>query len=231
MIKIKSLIILSLGMIVLSTTGCAPKQPKIITKGEAFPKMYEQQPKSLLILPPMNESTDAEAKDYYLTTVEKPFGMMGYYVFPTEIVSDVMKQEGIVNTEILYGMPLNKIQEYFGADAVLYTTIKKWHVSYIVIDASLTVSIESKIVSTKTSEVLWSYSGTVVQPLGTQTDNSLAGLLIKVVATAIATASADYVKYAHIANGRLLTALPVGPYHQLYLKDQGFNVTGAAIPR
>jgi hypothetical protein len=225
MISIKYLLVLLLSALVLSITGCAPKQ-NFITKGEMFPKMYAQQPKSLLILPPMNESTDTEAKDYYLTTVEQPFGMMGYYVLPTEMVSDVMKQEGIVNTETLYGLPLNKLQEYFGADAVLYTHIKKWNVSYMVIASTLTVSIESEIISTKTSEKLWSYTGTVVQDL-TSNNNSgggLAQLIVNVIATAINTAAADYVKYARVANARLLTSVPVGPYHPLYLKDQGFVI-------
>lgn len=225
MISIKYLLVLLLSALVLSITGCVPKQ-NLITKGEMFPKMYEQQPKSLLILPPMNESTDAEAKDYYLTTVEQPFGMMGYYVLPTEMVNDVMKQEGIVNTETLYGLPLNKLQEYFGADAVLYTHIKKWNVSYIVIASTLTVSIESEIVSTKTSEKLWSYTGTVVQNLSSNSNSGggLAQLVVNLVETAINTAAADYVKYARVANAKLLTSVPAGPYHPLYLKDQGFVI-------
>ncbi|MDY0117940.1 MAG: DUF799 family lipoprotein, partial [Sulfurimonadaceae bacterium] len=74
-------------------SGCATAS-KTITKGEAYPKMYAEQPRSLLILPPINESTDAEAKDYYMTTIEMPFALMGYYTFPTEMVSDIMKQEG-----------------------------------------------------------------------------------------------------------------------------------------
>ena len=127
-------------------SGCGPAT---ISKGAAYPKMYDQKPRSLLILPPMNESTDAEAKEYYMTTVEMPFAQLGYYTFPVEMVSDVMKQEGVYDTELLYNLPMNKFQEYFGADAVLFTEIKKWNVSYMVLASNLTVSIESKIVSTK----------------------------------------------------------------------------------
>lgn len=223
--KLKYFIMPLLGAILLLTSGCAPKQ-NLVTKGEKFPKMYEQQPRSLLILPPMNESTDAEAKDYYMTTVEAPFALMGYYVMPVELVSDIMKQEGVASTELLYGMPANKLQEYFGADAVLYTRIKKWNVSYMVVASTLTVSIESEIVSTKTSEKLWSYTGTVVQDLTNRSNGNggLAELIINVVATAINTAAADYVKYARVANARLIGSVPVGPYHQLYLKDQDFKI-------
>jgi len=222
MIKKKLVAYFTLTILILTFTGCGPAY---ITKGVAFPKMYDQQPKSLLILPPMNESTDAEAKDYYMTTTEMPFALMGYYTFPTEMVSDIMKQEGIYDTELLYNMPLNKYAEYFGADAVLFTKIKKWDVSYAVIASSLTVSIEARIVSTKTSEELWEYTGTVVVDLsGGDTGGGLAGLIAKVVVAAINTATADYVKYAKIANNRIIYTLPVGPYNEYYMKDQNLKL-------
>jgi len=225
----KQLTILFLGVFVLFSAGCAPKI-NTVTKGEKFPKMYDQQPRSLLILPPMNESTDAEAKDYYMTTVEIPFALMGYYVMPVEIVNDVMKQEGITNTEMLYDLPLNKLQEYFGADAVLYTRIKKWNTSYMVIASTLTVSVDSEIVSTKTSEKLWAYNGTVVQDLTNRSNGGggLAELIVNVVATAINTAAADYVKYARIANFRLTSSIPTGPYHEAHMKDQGVKIIDQA---
>ncbi len=229
MIKMKYLTFVGLAIMMLISSGCAPKAAATIdvaTKGSMFPKMYEQQPRSLLILPPMNESTDAEAKDYYLTTVEIPFASMGYYVLPVEMVSDIMKQEGIASTELLYNMPITKLQEYFGVDAVLYTHIKKWNTSYQVVAASLTVSIESEIISTKTSEKLWNYSGTVVQNLSANSNSNggLIGLFVQLAATAISAATSDYVEYAQVANWRLLRPLPFGPYHALHQKDQDFPV-------
>lgn len=203
-------------------TGCGATY---VTKGTKFPKMYEEQPKSILILPPMNESTDAEAKDYYMTTTEMPFALMGYYTFPTEMVSDIMKQEGVYDTEILYSMPLNKYYEYFGADAVLFTKIKKWDVSYMVLSSSLTVSIEANIMSTKTSEELWKYTGTVVVDLsGGNSGGGIAGLIAKAIVTAVNTAAADYVKYAHVANKRIIYTLPAGPYNEMHMKDQSIKL-------
>jgi hypothetical protein len=156
-----------------------------------------------------------------MTTVESPFALMGYYTFPAEMVSDVMKQEGVYDTELLYSLPSEKFAEYFGADAVLFTTIKKWDTSYMVLASSLTVSIEAKIVSTKSSEVLWAHSGTVVVDLGGgNSGGGLAGLVVNAVATAVNTAAADYVTYAHQANARLIYTLPAGPYHEAYMSDQ-----------
>jgi hypothetical protein len=188
--------------------------------------MYEEQPRSLLILPPINESTDVEAKAYYMTTVEVPFALSGYYVFPVEMVGDIMKQEGVYDTEVLYHVPHEKFREYFGADAVLYTRIKKWDVSYVVIASSLTVSIESEIVSTKSSQQLWKYTGTVVVDLSGNSGGGggLAGLVVAAIVTAVNTAAADYVDHARVANTRLIGTLPVGPYHEMYMNDQGVQL-------
>jgi len=220
MINIKLIRTIILGLSAFVFFGCAGVQNPP-TKASMFPKMYEEQPRSILILPPMNESTDAEAKDYYMTTVEVPFAMMGYYTFPVEMVSDIMKQEGVYDTELLYNMPLDKFYEYFGADSVLFTRIKKWDVAYVVIASSLTVAIEARLFSTKTSQELWQYSGTIVVNLsGGDSGGSLAGLIANAIGTAINTASADYVRYARLVNINMASTLPAGPYHEAYMQDQ-----------
>ncbi|MFT7861074.1 MAG: GNA1162 family protein [Sulfurimonas sp.] len=217
-----SILYTAIFLLAFILSGCGPAY---VTKSSEFPKMYEQQPRSLLILPPMNESTDAEAKDYYMTTVETPFSMMGYYTFPVEMVGDIMKQEGVYDTELLYNLPMNKFQEYFGADAVLFTKIKKWDVSYMVLASTLTVAIEAKIVSTKTSQELWRYTGVVKVDLsGGNSGGGMAGLLVNAIATAVNTAAADYVTYARQANARLIYTLPAGPYHEKYMQDQDVSL-------
>lgn len=214
-----------LAVITLST-GCATKGPNIITKGEAFPKMYAEAPRSILILPPINESPDVEAKGYYLTTTEELFAQWGYYVFPTEITAEIMKQQGVYDTEVLYDADARKFHEYFGADAVLFARIKEWHVNYVVLASKLTVNVEAEIRSTKTNEKLWSRASKVVVDLsgGDGGQQGLAGLLVKAVITAINTAAADYVKYAKVANGRIIYTVPFGPYSPRYMNDQAVKI-------
>ncbi|MBN2816296.1 MAG: DUF799 family lipoprotein [Campylobacterales bacterium] len=222
MISKKTIAYLIVATFMFIFSGCGPA---MTTKGAEFPKMYQEQPRSLLILPPMNESTDAEAKDYYMTTAEMPFALMGYYTFPVEMVSDIMKQEGVYDTELLYNLPMGKFKEYFGADAVLLTRIKRWDVSYMVLASSLTVAIEAKIVSTESSEELWSYTGVVTVDLsGGNSGGGIGGLIASAVATAINTAAADYVTYARQANARIIYTLPVGPYHEGYMQDQSVEL-------
>ena len=101
------IIILILSLIIIN--GCAT----ILTKGEAFPKMYKEKPVSILVLPPINESTAADAKEYYSTTIAEPLSFVGYYVFPIEIVNEVLKQEGIYDTELIVNLDPSKFKEYF----------------------------------------------------------------------------------------------------------------------
>ncbi len=211
-------ILIALGLIVLLSGCVAP--PTMVTKESEFPEVYKNKPRSLLIMPPMNLSTAADAKEHYATTIEMPLAFQGYYVFPYELTADVLKQQGIYDSERVYNIPLNKFYEYFGADAVLFTKILKWDTSYTVLSSSLTVSIDAEIRSTRNSQVLWDYNGTVVVDLSGGGGNGLAGL----IATAINTAYADYTTYAKQANGKFIGSIPFGPYHPFYLKDQQMQI-------
>jgi hypothetical protein len=130
--------------------------------------------------------------------------------------------EGIYDTELLSNVSLSKFREYFGADAVLFTTIEKWDLSYVVLASTLTVSIDCALKSTQTDRILWNYKGTVVVDLsgGGDAGGGLAGLIAKAVVTAVSTAVADYVPYARMANYRALASMPVGKYHDRHNQDQ-----------
>jgi hypothetical protein len=215
--KIKIILI---TLIVVMVSGCV-SPPKKLPKIEVFPEMYNEKPRSLLIMPPINLSTAADAKDYYATTIEMPIAFKGYYTFPYELVSEILKQEGVYDTELVYDMPLDKFHEYFGADAVLFTKIVKWDINYVVVASYLTVSIEFEIKSTKTSKTLWESSGNVrIDLSGGDGGGSALGVLVSLISTAIQSAAADYTEYARQANYRFVSPIPVGPYHPLYLKDQ-----------
>jgi len=203
---------------ILLLSACAPKMS---TKLAEFPMMYEERPASILILPPINESTAADAKEYYSTTIQEPLAFAGYYTFPYPITSEILKMEGIYDTELLVNLPLSKFKEYFGADAVLFTTIKKWDLSYMIIASTLTVSIDCKLKSTTSNQILWKYTGTVVVDLsGGNAGGGLAGLIVKVIVAAVQSAAADYAPYARQANYRALTSMPYGKYHSEHNKDQ-----------
>jgi hypothetical protein len=177
-----SLLIITTLAFMFFLTACAPK---MVTKGDKFPTIYEELPTSILILPPINESTAADAKEYYATTIQEPLSFLGYYVFPYEITTEILKMEGIYDAELMKDLPLQKFREYFGTDAVLFTTIKKWNLAYMVLAANLTISIDCELKSTKSNATLWQYNGTVVVDLsGGDTGGSIVGLIAKAIITA-----------------------------------------------
>lgn len=203
-------------MIALSSCG-----PRMTTKISEFPGMYEEKPLSILILPPINETTAADAKEYYATTIQEPLAYKGFYVLPYPITSEILKMEGIYDAELLKDVPLEKFKTYFGADAVLFTTIKKWDMAYAVIAAALTVSIDCQLKSTTSNRVLWQYTGTVTVDLsGGNAGGGIAAIIVKAIVTAVNSAMADYVPYARKANYIALQTIPYGKYHRFYGKDQ-----------
>lgn len=198
-------------------TACATH----MTKYEAFPRMYAERPLAILVLPPINETTAADAKEFYSTTIAEPLSFSGYYVFPIEVVSEIMKDEGLYDTEAILNLPPNKFKEYFGADAVMYIWISKWSTSYYVIGGNVSVSIRSAIKSTTSGDVLWQYEGTIVEDTTvTSTGGGLIGLAVAIAATAVKTAATDYVPIAKRANYMILNTVPYGKYHPNYDKDR-----------
>lgn len=203
--------------LLLAVSACAPT----VTKKEAFPGMYQQRPVSILVLPPINETTAADAKEYYSTTLAEPLSYMGYYVFPIEVVMDMMQHEGAYDTETLMNVPPQKFKEYFGADAVLFVRITKWDTAYYVIGGHVAVGVDFHLKSTTSGADLWKYDGVLqVSTGGGGGGGGLAGLIVQIVVTAVNTATADYVPIAKRANAMVISTIPTGKYHPMHGLDQ-----------
>ena len=206
--------------VVFAAGGCVA--PPTTTKAAKYPAHYEEHPLVIMALPPVNNTTSADAKEYYATTIIEPFARSGYYVIPFNITADILKSQGLYDTEMIGDQPVAKFGEFFGADAVLFTQINKWDTSYVVLASSLTVSVTAKLKSTKSERVLWEYTGTMVVDLSGRSNsgNALADLIAAVVVTAINTAAADYVPYAMKVNYFMLNNMPAGKYHPNFEKDR-----------
>ncbi len=203
--------VITLSLLALAAvfTGC--QTPVRLTKAEAFPLMYMESPHVVAVLPPINVTTSADAKDYYGTTIAEPLNQLGYYTIPIEILNDILEAEGLTDTEVFKDQSMRRFGDILGADAVLITEIKQWDKDYMVVSSTLTISIDARLISTKTDQLLWNYNGTIVVDLSGNSGNAIANLIV----TAIQTAMADYVEYARLANANLLYSLPAGRYHPL----------------
>lgn len=177
---------------------------------QKFPGMYAEKPKSILVVPAINNTTAADANALYSTTIAPALAEAGYYVISVPLVNEMMALEGVIDGRQVQQIPYELYKSVYGADAVLFVSINKWDTDYMVISASVTVSLSYELISTTTGNVLWSSKQTVVQDTGSDSDN----LLVNVLVTAVATAASDYVPIAREVNRRAISTLPVGAYHQ-----------------
>lgn len=128
--------------------GCAVKQTDYRAYLDHFPK-------SVLVLPPLNESLEIQASGMFLSTITTLLAERGYYVLPVAVVDAVLKGEGVPLPPEMHQVSLEKLQEVFDPDAVLYVTIKKWTTTYIVLDTTTTVVLDYRLVDTDTKIILW----------------------------------------------------------------------------
>jgi len=137
------------------------------------------------------------------------------------VTSDILKMEGIYDTELLLRTPPQKFKTYFGADAVLYTTIEQWDVSYLVLSSTLTVAIRCVLKSAVSGETLWQRKSFVKVDLSgsNRSVTSYLDIAMQVATTAVRTAMADYVPCAMQANYIALATIPTGKYHPMHGKD------------
>jgi hypothetical protein len=200
--------------------GCATTAPPPYDYGAYL----EHMPTSILVLPPLNESTEVMAPYVYLATVTRPLAERGYYVFPVAVIDLLMKENGVPTPEDMAQVSLDKIREIIDPDAVLYVTIKDWGTKYRVIDSATTIHLLGQLVHTDTGAILWQGERTVVRS-SSQNQNSLAEMLVAAVISQIVSSIADpSCDAARMANAQLFynsyDGLLIGERHSGYETDQ-----------
>jgi hypothetical protein len=168
-----------LGLIaVLLGSGCKTVPPKDYTQFRAH------MPKSILVLPPLNESTDVEATYGFLASVTRPLAERGYYVFPVAEVDRFLKENGMPTPGEMHQVPLKKVREVLGADAVLYISVKQYGSNYQVINSRTVVWARAKLVDAATETVLWEGEGGAEANSG-GSGNIIADLIGAVITQAV----------------------------------------------
>lgn len=188
-----------------------------VTKQQAFPKVYNERPQSILVLPAINKTTAADAASLYSTTIAQPLAEAGYYVFSIPYIDAYFANEGIIDGAQLSEIPASRYKELFGADSVLFVHINQWDTNYYVLGGNVTVGATFQLVSTRTGQILWQYHDTVVNDTSSDSGN----LLIDMISTALTTSVVDYVPIARTVSQQIVRTLPVGHYHKNFNKDQG----------
>jgi hypothetical protein len=200
--------------------------PALLLTGCVKPADYTafraHRPRSILVPPPLNESTDTAATYGYLSTVTQPLAEQGYYVFPVAVIDQFFKENGLPTAYEMQQIPLDKIQEIIGADAVLYTKVKQYGTKYQIISSTTVVEVEAKLVDVKTGETLW--ENTVLHQVSSDAGGDI-GAVVNAALTQIVNSSTDRAhKICPAANVQLVCTknkgLLFGPYHPQYMTEQ-----------
>ena len=188
-----------------------------VTRESQYAKMYEEKPITLLVMPPINNSNNAEAKDLLYTSISRPLIEAGYYVISPLLAMDVLKEESAYDSELFFEAPLTTFQNYFGADAVVFSVIDVWTKKGLGIETKIRYVIKSA----HTNEILFDRSCDLYLDLSVDSgSNSLLGALIDLAASAINTAATDHIKAARMANYYIFRDIPRGKYNPEYMLDK-----------
>ncbi|MCB1755121.1 MAG: DUF799 family lipoprotein [Gammaproteobacteria bacterium] len=204
-------IIHTLAVILFASTlaGCA-------VQSYDYSALEQSKPRSILVIPPVNDSVEVNAPYVFLSTISKPLAEKGYYVFPVGVIDEFLKQNGLPTPAEMHTVPLEKFRENIGADAVLYVNILEWGQKFQLLSSNTVVSAEARLVDARNGTLLWE---THIQ--GTQSSDSngggLVAALIGAVAQQVAGSLADYTKaLSATASSQAIndtqTGLLPGPY-------------------
>jgi hypothetical protein len=224
MFKLISLKLLSaVAMLALLSACAGPVQRPDYT---AFKK---SQPRSILALPPVNETSDVKATYGVLSQVTLPLGESGYYVIPVAPMEETFKHNGLTTPTDIQEVAPAKLHDIFGADAALYMKVTQYGSVYTVLDSTTVVAASAKLVDLKTGDVLWQGTGRATgKELGVNVDVNAFGLIGMLVQAAVKqvanTLSDDSVAVAGLTSRRLLSAGPpngllYGPHSPKYGTD------------
>jgi hypothetical protein len=141
---------ISLLAFFLLLAGCLAPQQDI-----DYTAYRQSKPRSILVLPPLNDSPDIRATYSFLSTVTKPLAEAGYYVFPVALVDQTFRENGLQNPGEMHEAPLDKLREIFGADATLYITVTQYGSAYRILSSEVRVTARAKLVDNRSGQLLW----------------------------------------------------------------------------
>jgi len=152
--------------------GCATAPPH-----KNYGVFRAENPRSILVVPPVNSSVAVDAPDYFLTTISIPLAERGYYVFPVHAVRSVLADDGLSDANLVHAADPKRLGELFGTDAVLYISIERWDAQYVILSTTVTVQLKYLLKSAHTGQTLWDSDRTVVYSPQGSNQGGLAGLI------------------------------------------------------
>lgn len=194
----------ALAAIALLLSACATYTPAPYD----YSAFRQSRPASMLVLPPINDSTEVHASDAVLATATAPLAEAGYYVMPVGMVRDTFRQNGLTVPNDIHALPIARLREIFAADAAVYLRVSSYGTHYFVVGSETRASIDARIVDLRDGAQLWQGAASASSnESGGGNQQGLTGLLIRgVVGQIVGTVTDAGFGQAVTANQRLLGA-------------------------
>lgn len=164
-----------LVFITLASACATTKEPPDYTN------FLESKPASILVLPPANQSVEVTAPSACLSVLSQPIAEKGYYVLPVSLVSQYFKENGVTVAEDIHQIPVKKLYDVFGADAVMYITIQQWGQQYQVVNSAAKVIASIRLVDARNGAELWNGDLNMVQSSQSGSGGLLESMLVAAV--------------------------------------------------
>jgi hypothetical protein len=189
-----------------------------------YDKFLAASPRSILVVPVVNNTVNVDAAAYFLSTLPVPVAERGYYVFPVNLVKRVLEDDGLSDASLVHAADPVRLCALFGADAALYVTIETWEAKYVVFSTQVAVAFSYTIKDGKTGDTLWTSQRSAVYTTDSGGgQGGLGGLVAAMVVAAVTKASPNYMPLARQANAQAMgphgAGFPVGPYRAEYGTD------------
>jgi len=140
-------------------------------------------PASVLVLPPINRSSDIAAPAAVWAQAAWPLAEAGYYVLPATLVAETFRNNGLTVAEDVHQVAPAKLREIFGADAALCLAITRYGVVYTLFDSQVVVSVQARLLDLRSGQELWTGQATASD--AGQNNQGGGGLLAAVIAAAV----------------------------------------------
>ncbi len=188
------------------------------TRESQYPKMYSEHPATILVMPPINNTTNVEAKDLLYTSISYPLIEAGYYVVSPHLAMEMLKAESAYDAELFIDRDAGVFARVFGADAVVFSEINTWQKEGF----GIRTNIRYIVKSTTTNEILFERQCDLYLDLEQNNgkNNGLLGSLVDLAVSAIATATTDHIEAARKANYYIFKDIPRGKYSPDFGNDK-----------
>lgn len=189
-----------------------------VTKPLNYTNFIQSDPISILIMPPINKSNNIKAPASIMVNTLYALSEQGYYVLPPSLVMETFKENGIVDGSQASEIPLKKLRDIFGVDAVLYTTIQEYGQKFMLFDSVHIVSVNVNLVDASTGKLLWNRIADIRFSTTSGTNDAAVKLLAATTAQITAKSGNDEFEQTRIATDYIYTDYEWNPFELKWTK-------------